>query len=357
MDPRSFAAHHYDPHRFHGLRATLRADLGLLAVALLALTLVGFLPRASAAPTTTTTLAANPTACNGDAVLCDRRYDQVVYPATHNSMSAEDQGWLWPFQESGITQQLNDGIRMLLIDTHYWETNDNTAPYEKRAGPALAPDVAAAAANAGPPESGPLLCHAECWMGHTPLVAGLAEIRDFLVSRPAEVVSIFIQDAITTRDTVAAFQAAGLEPFLYTYAEGAPWPTLREMIRSNQRLVVFAEVQGPPPAWYQQGWTLIQDTGFDVTNPSGFTCALNRGRGSNPLFLLNNWIAALVPRQSDAAIVNSRVFLLERARKCMSERGRLPNFIAVNFYETGDLFQVVDELNGVAPRTLVAQPR
>ena len=30
----------------------------------------------------------------------------------------------------------------------------------------------------------------------------------------------------------------------------------------------------------------------------------------------------------------------------MDEAGQLPNFIAVDFYEQGDLFAVVDALNG-----------
>ncbi len=34
--------------------------------------------------------------CNGHAQLCDRRYNQVAYPATHNSMSAADEDGLVP---------------------------------------------------------------------------------------------------------------------------------------------------------------------------------------------------------------------------------------------------------------------
>ena len=37
-----------------------------------------------------------------------------------------------------------------------------------------------------------------------------------------------------------------------------------------------------------------------------------------------------------------------RAEECREERGQIPNFVAVNFVILGDLFAVVDELNGVA---------
>jgi hypothetical protein len=32
--------------------------------------------------------------------------------------------------------------------------------------------------------------------------------------------------------------------------------------------------------------------------------------------------------------------------RCRNERGRLPNYVAVNFYDQGGVFRVVDRLNG-----------
>jgi hypothetical protein len=45
--------------------------------------------------------------------------------------------------------------------------------------------------------------------------------------------------------------------------------------------------------------------------------------------------------------VNAYEPLLARARECERLRGRPPGLIAVDFYEEGDLFRVVDTLNGV----------
>src|SRR5687768_7981316 len=38
----------------------------------------------------TNSLEAGALRCNGHAALCDRRFDEVVFPATHNSMSNAD---------------------------------------------------------------------------------------------------------------------------------------------------------------------------------------------------------------------------------------------------------------------------
>ncbi|MEA2403937.1 MAG: hypothetical protein QOE08_584 [Thermoleophilaceae bacterium] len=53
------------------------------------------------------------------------------------------------------------------------------------------------------------------------------------------------------------------------------------------------------------------------------------------------------PRPSDAEKVNAYKPLLARVRECQRERSHFPNVVAVNFYRRGDLFRVVDELNGL----------
>ena len=57
--------------------------------------------------------------CNGHVELCDRPLDEVALAATHNSMSVPLPGWFASMQERPIAGQLADGIRGLLIDTHY----------------------------------------------------------------------------------------------------------------------------------------------------------------------------------------------------------------------------------------------
>ena len=39
--------------------------------------------------------------CNGSELLCDRRYDQVAYATTHNSMSNRTDHWFAPIRRMG----------------------------------------------------------------------------------------------------------------------------------------------------------------------------------------------------------------------------------------------------------------
>ena len=99
-----------------GLRMLVRhALVGLLAVGLIAAAIF-FMRSPAALPET----PAFTDACNGDRALCDRRLDEVVFPAAHNSMSAaEFDGWMFPNQELGSVSLLGHGIRALLFDVHY----------------------------------------------------------------------------------------------------------------------------------------------------------------------------------------------------------------------------------------------
>jgi hypothetical protein len=63
---------------------------------------------------------------------------------------------------------------------------------------------------------------------------------------------------------------------------------------------------------------------------------------------VNHWITTdPVPLPSNAGKVNAYAPLLARTRECERLRKHLPNLVAVDFYRRGDLFRVVDTLNGL----------
>jgi hypothetical protein len=120
------------------------------------------------------------------------------------------------------------------------------------------------------------------------------------------------------------------------------------MVDSGKRLVILMENRdgGVRYPWLLDGFHWTQDTPFDFRRPSLFSCAPNRGPEDAPLFLLNHWITNKAREVTNATLVNARSVLLGRAEECAQERGQLPNFVAVDFYDRGDLMGVVDTLNG-----------
>jgi len=286
--------------------------------------------------------------CNGHVELCDRPINEVAYASSHNSMSIAEYGWVWPMHDGTLTEQLDAGVRALLIDTHYIEGPQELEEFNSSLSPKDQEIVRKAQeVIVEPAQEGEFLCHQLCRLGWTPLPDSLEEIRVWLAGNPREVLFLIIQDEITAQDTDKAIQAAGLIPYIYTHPEGDAWPTLRQLIDSGQRLLVMAENEGPPPDWYTNAWTVTEETPYTFIVPEQFSCEPNRGDTGKPFFLLNHWIQRGSPNRVDGAIVNDYDFLLARAQQCAEERGKMPNFVAVNWFSQGDLVDVVDTLNGV----------
>jgi len=288
--------------------------------------------------------------CNGAVELCARRYDEVVQAATHNSMSSPDVVSVWPEHDLGIRAQLDGGIRALLIDTHYWTPLVSPAQLSAVEPFLTAPLVATIFPSLGPlraAREGTYLCHAHCALGAVPLLDALREVEEFLADEPNEVVTLIVQDEITVEDTVVAFAAAELDELVHVHRPDAPWPTLGELIDGGERLVVLAENQGPPPAWYHDAFELVQDTPYRFESPQALSCLPNRGPPDASLFLLNHWVQRIAPDRSDAAVVNDHDVIVDRARRCADARGTIVNFVAVNFWNIGDVVGAVRTLNGV----------
>jgi hypothetical protein len=311
--------------------------------------------------------------CNGHAELCDRSLDDVALAATHNSMSVPLPGWYSSMQEAPIADQLHDGIRGLLIDTHYADRlpNGKLRTYfgtraEEHAAAAqdgVSPEAVDAALRLrdrlgfeGQGERGMYLCHTFCELGATALEPVLRDLHAFLVSHPDDVVVVINQDYVTPADFVKAVDDAGLGELAYRGPVDR-WPTLREMIDSDQRIVFLAENHAGAAPWYHLAYERItMETPFGFSRPEQLiapadlaaSCRQNRGPAEAPIFLVNHWITTdPVPLPSNAAKANAYDPLLARMRECRRVRRHFPNLVAVDFYREGDLFRVVDTLNGV----------
>jgi len=125
---------------------------------------------------------------------------------------------------------------------------------------------------------------------------------------------------------------------------------LGELIDANTRLVVFQETlpQEAEYPWLMNIWDHAGETDFSFAAPEDFDCDPNRGDPANPLFLLNHFLTTAVGGDPELAeMVNYDPLFIDRARQCEEERNALPNFVAVDFYDIGNLFEVVDALNGL----------
>lgn len=346
------------------------------AVGVVALVLLGVGAYATTNRAATTAEAAGAPECNGEAALCDVPLNLAMYAGAHNAMSsALYPGWLFAEQTSTLTGQLDAGVRALLIDTHYGAPStarlpgsdtpviitDRAAELATPPGDSYDPAIAAraqqVAANA-PPQAGAkrdvYLCHNFCEMGAVSFADQMVAVRRWLERNPEEVVMMVIEDHTTPADTSAALQAAGLTDRAWTLDPTAPIPTLGDLVDAGRNVVIFAENAGPgSPDWYQSAYEWFQETPYTWKSVDDMSCAPNRGKAGNPFMLVNHWVAFSPPDPGKVgSLVNSEDVLRQRIDQCIDDRGVLPNVVAVDFAERGDLVSFVQSFNQDTRETL-----
>jgi len=286
------------------------------------------------------------TVCNGHSELCDRSYGNVTFVGAHDSYAVGTNN-LAVNQDQNVTQQLNDGIRMLQMQAH----NDSGVIQ---------------------------LCHTSCLLynGGT-LASYLDKVATWMSSNPNDVVSILIvnSDGFAPSAFDAVFKAAGLDTISYAPPSSSlptsGWPTLGAMITSGKRLVTFLDRDadfGVVPYLIDE-FTNIWETPYDVTDPS-FDCSVNRTKGTpaTQMYLINHFLDVLIagepaPDPAQANVTNAASgfgSLGAQALTCIGNYGVNPNFMLVDFYEFGggSVFEVAASLNAVtySPPSPIATP-
>ena len=329
-----------------------------LATMLLVMVLV--LPAPSAAPIARAEILDG---CNGLPVLCARRLDEVVFPATHNSYAAADEpGWLFANQRHGIERQLRDGIRAFLIDVHYGapdpasgrirtdlaseDSSRNKVARELSPTALRTADRLVGRAGVGRPtgERSAYLCHTLCELGAEPLDEQLQIVREFLSANRSEVVILFVEPYVPVEEIQRSLERTDLFTQAATIDRDEPLPTLGRLVRADTRLVVLAEQEGGARPWYLDGFSLVQDTPLGATTRPELSCERYRGTPDSPLLLVNHWIPPFPPSVSRNGRIGNR-FLRGRLRRCEQQRDMRPNLVAVDFYERSGVVAAARQLN------------
>jgi hypothetical protein len=307
--------------------------------------------------------------CNGLRTLCAKRLNEVVWPGTHNSMAAADvAGWSIPDQRRSIPRQLQDGIRLLLLDPHYGRVLGNgrvqtdflaEGRNANKVAAELSPDALAAVdrlgvhltnstTNRGAKEV--FLCHTVCELGATRFTEVLAQMRTYLRAHPTTVLITILENYVTDEDLQKAFAQTKMEDYAATLDHAAPLPTLQQLIDAGTRLVVFTEE--PPTGtvpWLNDAFTSIQDTPLGNRSAEQLgqpaKCARFRGTADSPLLMLNNWVERFPPSPAANRPAQTTDFLTRRIARCAKIRDMPVSLIATDFYEQGDLIDVAAKLN------------
>jgi hypothetical protein len=214
---------------------------------------------------TTPPRPSNTQPCNNYPELCTRKYSNVTEVCAHNSPFTRQRN-LARNQDYGVTQQLNDGIRVLTGQAHY--VNDTLH-----------------------------FCHTSCDLLNAGTVeAYLTEVVTWVESNPFDVITIIFgnynwanldssgKPLVTSTDFAVPIEVSGLLPYIYHPPKTAmtltDWPTLGEMILSQKRVITFIDYNFDTDAVPYMLWEFynIWETPYSPTSTE-FPCSLGRPEG------------------------------------------------------------------------------
>ncbi|XP_010555997.1 PREDICTED: PI-PLC X domain-containing protein At5g67130-like [Tarenaya hassleriana] len=207
------------------------------------------------------------------------------------------------------------------------------------------------------------LCHSyggNCfnYTAYQPAIPVLKEFQVFLEKNTHDIVTIIIEDYVKSPNGLTrVFNDAGLRKFIFPETRmpknGEDWPTAEDMIRQNQRLVVFTS---DPHKETTEGiafqWKYMIENHYGNEGMKHGMCinrpeSLPMNTKTRSLVLVNHFPDA--PELLTACRHNSAP-LMGAVKACYEASGqRWPNFISVDFYKRSDgggASQAVDIANG-----------
>ena len=276
--------------------------------------------------------------CHGLSKYCLRNYDDFTFPETHNAFATSEDGVILGTNHyTGLQAQWDGGIKAFTVDVHHLSDDETEAE-----------DVRFCH---GSPGQFPHPCaYSEVdafeWLS---LLNSLMNLTDESCSFTCgEVVSILVENYVPAEHLEFLFNKTGMLERLYIHQLGEPWPSIGDMILQEKDIVVYVQSEyNESFPYFHSAWKHSWDTPYGQQDKEEMTCELGRGDSSQSVWHLSNWLSSIFGTADPykAHDVNEYDFLLNRTIECWEIMDKRPTFVAVDYWEDGEITNVTITLN------------
>lgn len=247
-----------------------------------------------------------------------KKYNEICFLTSHNAFASSAYGYFITSQTLSIPEQLQYGVRALMIDL-WWHNNEI---YMLHGGYG-----ATMFQKTGQPEKFE-------WL--------LIGIKNWLAENPNEILTLILESylgntgGIEIRRLLEKHNITIYNPSRQKLVIGE-WDTLADMIAIDQRLVMMSRE-------YHDG--VIYDDNVVIENTWDYK---NNIRGdkffkrTGSIYVFNHFTTDLLP--SLYTSFNSENNIMDRMNNAYQNISMYPNFLAVNYIQYGDAIKVVNYLN------------
>lgn len=273
-----------------------------------------------------------------------RFYHEVTFLTSHNSFSNEEDGYVQPQQKWSLENQLKNGIRGFMLDTHY---SSNLFGGKKKVR----------------------LCHNNCTLTQMVLrpfkgrpmsfKKSLKLFKKFLEENPKEIITLFLENYVESKDLDDSIESANIQnfilrPSIWRADKKNGWPKLSWMQKHNKRLVIFNQ-RGESKYIYDE-WSNHFENQYgeiDIEKASKERVeSLKLGELKDRyIFVMNYFPHFYIKPLQNIDFKKINYFGVRRLiNKFLRENKikRYPNFITVDFVNSGNLLTVVNKINSLA---------
>jgi len=158
-------------------------------------------------------------------------------------------------------------------------------------------------------------------------------IKNALTSDSRRIVTLFL-DYVVDSDMHQIFSEVGLMNYVLEYDTRTGWPSLKNMIESNKRLVLF-EVQHHlnSPAWLHSMDEYVEHTDNDWGNNTGVVESFDeRLKKSLSLFTDLKYLEIIRGEDEMTVMARQTPYIIEAYKRAWIRDGMMPNFVLVNKY-------------------------